>query len=776
VSDFNNPLNQAHNNETNYFSSPNKESSITDSFIGKAKNDESIYFRNNPIDLSSYSKHYDYQQDSILTKQLSGLLSGQNTPSVNTNNNIHTVILESELPGSDNGAGGSEITVLAPRLPSTDLYIPTPIMTGTHIVNGGIFHVIVYDMKKLTLSNNTTEEQLKKQVIQDAKNSGYPDASTLNLTDLPWIDQAVRNISNSSTNKNIQNQINNEITSVTQDYKNMLNRSPDPDGFNDYMQAAISGVSTATIAHEIAYSPEATSKLQQNLQDVMARPYQSSDAPWLSGTQSAIAQGNYTLTQTRHDLAYYPEATARLKQDLQDVMGRPYQNSDAPWLNGTQSAIAQGNYTAAQLRWDLAHYPEATARLKQDLQDVMGRPYQDSDAPWLSDTESAIGQANNSYTAAQARWDLAHYPEATAHLKQDLQDVMGRPYQDSDAPWLSDTESAIGQANNSYTAAQARWDLAHYPEATTRLKQMFQITMGRAYQNGDAAWLSNTESAIGQASGSYTFIQATSAAASSPEAMGNVDSFLQNAVGQVTGDLQQAGASMLSKLAQTYEAIQSDSSDALQSLAAGYKATFGQGNIIRSLMPNTTQGWLGLAANVALIATPPGDAVVAGELLSLGTEDLLASALDNETNAAIGALATTGASDLLPTIVSQPDLDIVSQFVARQSGATLDLGNGVVVTQTEGDLNKAGALIFKGGNFSAVENYFKRITGYSGDIEAIDSNSANLPAGAKVYRVKTNSGTFSLRNITSSTGDWTIVFGNKLSNGIRELKFEFTGN
>lgn len=136
---------------------------------------------------------------------------------------------------------------------------------------------------------------------------------------------------------------------------------------------------------------------------------------------------------------------------------------------------------------------------------------------------------------------------------------------------------------------------------------------------------------------------------------------------------------------------------------------------------------------------------------------MLASALDEELNSATRVLATTAAGAVEST-ASSAALDELSLFKARQAGATLDIGNGMIVTRLPGDLNRAGALVFKGGDFNSVSNYFESLTGYTWNIGQLLEQGAFNSKGISVFNKVTNLGTFTLRDVTASRGNWTIVF------------------
>ncbi|MFT8422050.1 MAG: hypothetical protein ABF665_11140 [Gluconacetobacter sp.] len=118
----------------------------------------------------------------------------------------------------------------------------------------------------------------------------------------------------------------------------------------------------------------------------------------------------------------------------------------------------------------------------------------------------------------------------------------------------------------------------------------------------------------------------------------------------------------------TYETVKNYTSDQLQAAANGFQETFSSaGNGLDSLMPKTQNHWLGLAATVAVMVTPPGEAVAAADLLAVGGEELLATALDVETHSVVESLAATTTGNAV-SVASQSALEELSQFTPRQAG------------------------------------------------------------------------------------------------------------
>ncbi|MCP9318770.1 hypothetical protein KBX73_03055 [Acetobacter persici] len=368
----------------------------------------------------------------------------------------------------------------------------------------------------------------------------------------------------------------------------------------------------------------------------------------------------------------------------------------------------------------------------------------------------------NGRTIQDVRWEDAHSQRMTDSIVSLYSSLANyTPYNAQITSWQNTFANAQSTHNS------AHYIIAHGSEATAALTTAMQMVTGQQPSNSAALQPYQDAMANGGSLNDAIYKFAHSDLA---KIVSNI--FIAANIGPATVSLINASETMLTNIAQAYQSMKNYSESQIQSTANGYHAAFRAGDALNSVMPNTWEGWLGLTATIVIFMTPPEEAVAIAEVAAIGEEELLSLALDTETNIALDSLYATGTSDLVTT-VSQSEIDILAQFTPRQSGATLDLGNGVIVTQTEGNLKKAGALIFKGGNFDAVSSYFKTLTGYSGDLEAIKNNTSTIPEGAAIYKIKTNLVYVSMRNITSSIGDFTIEFTNRLNNSIKEIKFLF---
>lgn len=251
----------------------------------------------------------------------------------------------------------------------------------------------------------------------------------------------------------------------------------------------------------------------------------------------------------------------------------------------------------------------AVADLSKVISDVQGRPVNPGDNTWIRANQNTL--ASGAQNLLQIRQSLAQWTANDGQYDSTFSTVHGF------APVAADRSYAAVMIGNGWSVQDYRWSEAHSDRAVADIKSFYKIILGRDAEQGGISTYTN---ALGT---TLNRGQVASSIATSAEAAGQINVFLQNNFGHITDDLRNSGSIILSNLAQTYQTLQSYSSDALQSLAASYKAIFGQGNILQSLMPNTWQGWLELGAMVAIDLTPPGEAVAAGELLTLGGEKLI---------------------------------------------------------------------------------------------------------------------------------------------------------
>ncbi|MBB2160386.1 DUF4214 domain-containing protein [Gluconacetobacter sacchari] len=331
-----------------------------------------------------------------------------------------------------------------------------------------------------------------------------------------------------------------------------------------------------------------------------------------------------------------------------------------------------------------------------------------------------------------------------------------------DAGGLQTYEDAL---SSSMTASQVRQDIAHSQKAQNNINTIYQLVLGR---NVEPEGLNANEDALASGQTLNDILFKTS---HSTEATNQVTNFLNNTIGEVSDDLVNAGQTMLTSITQAYATIKNYTSDQLQAAANGYQTAFSTaGNVLDSLMPKTQSQWIGLAATMAVMVTPVGETVAAASLLAVGGEKLLATALDAELDTAT-VYSAVRVSVSGATAEASATFDELAAFDPQASGTTLQLDANTTVTQVASTKYQKENLNFSGGNEAAVETLFRKLTGYTGNLD--NAKVASFGNGGVVYAVATPRGVVSLRNVSASGKYWTIEFSPLLSNGVKKVKFDF---
>jgi len=315
------------------------------------------------------------------------------------------------------------------------------------------------------------------------------------------------------------------------------------------------------------------------------------------------ADNSTSVTVTPIPLAKIDEKVNQLDQTL---FGAGATDDDRLWIS---QQLVDGQQSWSDIWSAQAHSGREHDTLAATIHDVQDRNAASSDDAWISSQEDAL---SGTQTYQALRDSLIDFSGEEGILKQDVfQNVHERDATDGDIA------TARGELHSGLSIQQVIWNEAHNQEATADINSLYQIAFGREADNGG---LQTYQDAIGNG---QSLENVTATLAGSEEAKTHITSFLNGTVGSVTDDLVSAGQSMVVGISNAYQYLQDQTSDGIQSLANGYQATFGSGNVLQSVMPNTWEGWLGLTANLALVMTPPGDAVVAGEVLAVGGEELL---------------------------------------------------------------------------------------------------------------------------------------------------------
>ncbi|MBF0889785.1 hypothetical protein, partial [Gluconobacter cadivus] len=258
--------------------------------------------------------------------------------------------------------------------------------------------------------------------------------------------------------------------------------------------------------------------------------------------------------------------------------------------------------------------------------------------------------------------------------------------------------------------------------------------------------------------------------AHSPEARTQqIDPFLRNNVGNISGDLEQSAATVLNYVSQAVMSIRDYSQDQIQSLATNYQNTFalsGSEGSYDKLVQNNWISWVGLAATLAISMTPPGEAVAVGEILVSGGEEILGATLDNEISSA-AIFETKGASSEPQYALYSSQIEKFENLNPKNSGTTVVLDDGASLTQNYSTKYQKRAMDFTGANEQSVENIFRNLTCIKGPLDPYLKIDSDI---GKVYTVKTEIGNITYRTVSGSGKDWTIDLPT-MSNGVSRLKF-----
>lgn len=263
-----------------------------------------------------------------------------------------------------------------------------------------------------------------------------------------------------------------------------------------------------------------------------------------------------------------------------------------------------------------AHVPIKVPDLDQDLQkdfsDILGT------SPSEQDYENAYKTASNGGSPDQVRRDIAFSDAAAAKVNDLYSQVLGRG---SDPDGLKAQQNAMASG---LTLHDIRWSMAHSAEEIGKLNDLYRIELGRQADGGGSQ---SFQDAIGNGRSLDDSIHDI---AYSPEARTQqIDPFLQNSIGNISGDLEQSAATVLNYVSQAAMSIRDYSQGQLQSLANEFQTSFTlDSNVVNSLTPHSWTAWQYLAAAVvvsfaATSAPEMSAAAVVGGVAVAGGEALL---------------------------------------------------------------------------------------------------------------------------------------------------------
>ncbi|NVN10124.1 DUF4214 domain-containing protein [Nguyenibacter vanlangensis] len=461
-----------------------------------------------------------------------------------------------------------------------------------------------------------------------------------------------------------------------------------------------------------------------------------------------------SMASVRSSIAHSQEATNDINGIWQHILGR---QPDSGALNYLEDQMASGQESLGNIAYGTAHSQEATNDVNGIWTRILGRTPDSGALNYLED-QMASGQRSMNDIA----YGTAHSQEATNDVNGIWTRILGRTPDSGTLNYLED-QMASGQRSMNDIA----YGTAYSQESLTNINGGYQIILDRNADSGGQGFYAN-ELAQGQ-SLANVFQQL----ATSQEAQTQIANFLSRDVGQINDSLINNGQTMLSDIAQAYQAIRNYTSEELQTAANNFSTQFNSStNALGSLMPQTWQGWLGLASTLVLLSPLAPEA--AGAEAIAGGANLLTTALDVE-------LHTAAIFETRATVSALPDnaisaLEEAKTFIPNQTGRTLQLDENTTVTQINGTKSR-GAIVFQGGSDDSVINYFRKITGYNGDLNSIVKK--DFGNGQKVWAVNTPEGNFALRNYSASAqrgglDKWTIDFPEDyIQKDTDEFKFNF---
>ncbi|MFT8328146.1 hypothetical protein [Gluconobacter oxydans] len=308
-----------------------------------------------------------------------------------------------------------------------------------------------------------------------------------------------------------------------------------------------------------------------------------------------------------------------------DVEYVPVHGHKIVTYHGYKAAVlSNGVFLLAPNGTDFATYttpsgafaPIKLADLDQDIQkdfsDILGS------SPSEQDYENAYKTASNGGSPDQIRRDIAFSDAAAAKVNDLYAQVLGRG---SDPGGLKAQQNAL---SSGMTLHDVRWSMAHSAEEVSHLNDLYRLELGR---QADAGGSQNYQDAIGNGRSLDDSIH--DIAYSTEARTQQIDPFLQNNIGNISGDLEQSAAAVLNYVSQAATSIRDYSQEQIQSLANGYQTSFTlDSNVVNSLTPHNWTAWQCLAAAVvvsfaAFGAPEMGAAAVVGGVAVAGGDALL---------------------------------------------------------------------------------------------------------------------------------------------------------
>ena len=258
-------------------------------------------------------------------------------------------------------------------------------------------------------------------------------------------------------------------------YRDVLNRAPRSDEEGYYDDQLANGRFLADIRRELAYSPEARVDIDGLYQQILGR---AADAGGMGYYEENLATGASTLGAILTELAHSPEAGGDIDAIYHQVAGRGASEEEIALYQG---ALGLGiGWTLGGVRWDISHSAPATAAIGGVYQQMLGHSWNDYNL--LLAYEGNMGASWIQWTLNEVRWDLAHRPEATQGIVDLYQQILGRAPIQAEIDVYENSALSLGAS-----LGDVRVALATSPEESADIDAIYRQVAGRGASDGEIA-------------------------------------------------------------------------------------------------------------------------------------------------------------------------------------------------------------------------------------------------------------------------------------------------
>ncbi|QEH97833.1 hypothetical protein [Gluconobacter thailandicus] len=545
-----------------------------------------------------------------------------------------------------------------------------------------------------------------------------------------------------------------DLKQITQD---IYGRDPTDDDYKSYNNLLQNSKSPQEARGSFSHSDEAKSKVNSVYQKVFARDVDNDGLK----TQLDAMGRDLSIKGVQNNIAHSSEAENRLKAAISDIQGRTATDDDKPWINGQEDALGNDQISLNDIYKGTATWTGEHGGYNSIIKDVQDRTPTSSDANWIRGVEDSIGNRRQNYQ--QVRTDLVNFAGEIGVINPNWQNVLGRD------PTQSEIDKVRSALIGGSSIREQRTILAHSAEAKSILDDAQRMFFKLGSLPVNDAWTKWAQDTIGEGNG-QNLSSMKDNLLNNNQALVHIDSFLNKEFGNTSQDNISSAKEILSNILQGYESLKQKSAYEIKSIANAYTNQFASGdNLIKSMMPQTAEQWLGLTAMLALTLTPPGEVALVGEIAVLGGDELLGMVLDTELDTATIYQTNKAAVSVFPPSALSA-IDELNSMQPSSSDGIIQLDENTKVSQISSNKYQMNNIEMKGGNEESVKNYFKKVTGFDGDLNSV---AEKIGQDGVIYKINTPRGYVSLRDVSKSGKDWTIQFQNPLGNGVKKIKFNF---